>query len=98
MFDVGRPRQDRGKRGFVISRFGNKRVAYFRFFGFSEIVRSAIFILKIAYNTALRGIMRLEKAGIVAEVSEAKRDRIYCAKALLDILEEPARLTPMEGE
>ena len=51
--------------------------------------------MKIAYNTALRGIVRLEEAGIVTKVSEARRDRVYCAKALLDILEEPARLTPM---
>ena len=28
--------------------------------------------------------------------TEAKRDRVFCAKALLDILEEPARLTPVE--
>jgi Fic family protein len=60
-------------------------------------VRGAERKLKVAYNTALRGIERLEKAGIVTEVSEAKRDRVYCAKALLEILEEPARLTPMEG-
>jgi Fic family protein len=58
-------------------------------------VRSAEKKLKIAYNTALRGIVRLEDAGIVTKVSEARRDRVYCAKALLDILEEPARLTPM---
>jgi hypothetical protein len=25
--------------------------------------------------------------------TEAKRDRVYCAKALLNILEEPAKLT-----
>lgn len=60
-------------------------------------VRGAERKLKVAYNTALRGIARLEKAGILVEVSEAKRDRVYCAKALLDILEEPARLTPIEG-
>ena len=58
-------------------------------------VRSAEKKLKIAYNTALRGIVRLEEAGIVTKMSEARRDRVYCAKALLDILEEPARLTPM---
>lgn len=58
-------------------------------------VRGAEKKLKIAYNTALRGIVRLEEAGIVTKVSEARRDRVYCAKALLDILEEPARLTPM---
>jgi len=38
---------------------------------------------------------KLEAMKIVTEISEAKRDRVYCAKQLLDILEEPARLTPM---
>jgi hypothetical protein len=27
-------------------------------------------------------------------IADAKRDRVYCAVALLDILEEPARLKP----
>jgi hypothetical protein len=27
-------------------------------------------------------------------VSDAKRDRVYCAGAILDILEEPAHLIP----
>lgn len=51
--------------------------------------------LRVAYNTALRGIQKLERARILEEISKARRDRVYCAKALLDILEEPARLTPM---
>jgi hypothetical protein len=38
----------------------------------------------------------LQQHGIVAAATEAKRDRVFCAKALLDILEEPARLTPLE--
>jgi Fic family protein len=59
-------------------------------------VRGAEKKLSIAYNTALRGITRLKDAGIVTEVSEARRDRVYCAQELLGILEEPARLTPME--
>jgi hypothetical protein len=29
----------------------------------------------------------------VKQATEAKRDRVYCAQALLDILEEPADLT-----
>ena len=33
---------------------------------------------------------------VLREISEAKRDRVYCAKVILDILEEPARLTPVE--
>ncbi len=48
--------------------------------------------LGIAFTTAQRAIERLERRGIVQQVGKAKRDRVYCAKALLDILEEPARL------
>jgi Fic family protein len=50
----------------------------------------------IAYNTAMRAIGQLENQGIVKEVSGAKRDRVFCAKKLLDILEAPAQLTPAE--
>jgi len=50
--------------------------------------------LGIAFTTAQRTIERLERAGIVKQVGEAKRGRVYCAQALLDILEEPARLSP----
>lgn len=49
---------------------------------------------KIAYNTAMRAIAVLQKHGIVAPTTKAKRDRVFCSKALLDILEEPAQLTP----
>ncbi|HEV2718263.1 MAG TPA: Fic family protein [Terriglobales bacterium] len=49
--------------------------------------------LGIAFTTAQRTIERLERAGIVKQVGEAKRGRVYCANALLDILEEPARLS-----
>ncbi|HKR83173.1 MAG TPA: Fic family protein [Terriglobales bacterium] len=48
--------------------------------------------LRIAFTTAQRTIERLERAGIVKQVGEAKRGRVYCARALLDILEGPARL------
>jgi Fic family protein len=50
--------------------------------------------LAVAFTTAQRAIERLERAGILKQVGHAKRDRIYCAGALLDILEEPARLKP----
>ena len=50
--------------------------------------------LGVAFTTAQRAIERLERLGIVKQSGDAKRDRVYCAKALLDILEEPARLTP----
>jgi Fic family protein len=50
--------------------------------------------LRVAFTTAQRGIEKLEKLSIVEEVSRAKRDRVYCAKAILSILEEPAELVP----
>src|SRR5208283_1799174 len=53
--------------------------------------------LGIAFTTAQRAIERLERLGIIQQAGTAKRDRVYCAKALLDILEEPARLTPYEN-
>lgn len=48
--------------------------------------------LEIAFTTAQRAIEHLERAGIVKPVSDAKRDRVFCANALLDILEEPVRV------
>jgi Fic family protein len=53
--------------------------------------------LKITFHTAQRAIERLEHAGIVRQTSDAKRNRVYCANALLDILEEPAHLTPRQA-
>jgi len=50
--------------------------------------------LSVAFTTAQRAIKKLEVLSILSEVSGAKRDRVYCAKTLLDILEEPAQLTP----
>ena len=52
--------------------------------------------LAVAFTTGQRAIERLERSGIVKPVSEAKRNRVYCAQALLDILEEPAHLTPAD--
>jgi Fic family protein len=48
--------------------------------------------LEIAFTTAQRAIERLERASIVRQMGDAKRDRVYCATALLNILEEPADL------
>jgi len=54
--------------------------------------------LKLAFTTAQRAIERLERNGIVQAVSDAKRDRVYCARALLEILEEPAHIIPSNAE
>jgi len=53
--------------------------------------------LGVAFTTAQRAIERLERLGIVKQSGDAKRDRVYCANALLEILEEPARLKSSEG-
>jgi Fic family protein len=57
-------------------------------------VRGAAGKLGVAFTTGQRAIERLEHLGIVQQTNQAKRDRVYCAKALLDILEEPAQLKP----
>lgn len=49
--------------------------------------------LHIAFTTAQRAVERLERSKILVRTSEARRDRIYCARAILDILEEPPRLS-----
>jgi Fic family protein len=54
--------------------------------------------LSVAFTTVQRAIERLESSGIVRQVSDAKRDRVYCAQAVLDILEEPAHLVPRNTE
>ena len=46
----------------------------------------------IAYTTAKRGIQKLEDAGIIQQVNEVKRDKIYCATEILAILEEDAKI------
>jgi len=49
--------------------------------------------LGVAFTTAQRAIERLERVGIVKRATDAKRNRVYCAQVLLNILEEPANLT-----
>jgi Fic family protein len=52
--------------------------------------------LKVAFTTAQRAVDKLQREGFVRQVNSAKRDRVFCATALLKILEEPARLVPLE--
>lgn len=60
-------------------------------------VKKAAERLGVAFTTAQRTVEKLEKLNIVTEVSKAKRDRVYCAKSILDILEEPAKITASGG-
>lgn len=48
--------------------------------------------LDVAFTTAQRAIDRLEGAGVVTLATEARRNRVYCARAILEVLEEPPRL------
>jgi Fic family protein len=50
--------------------------------------------LEVAYTTAQRGVETLVSKSILVQTTDAKRDRVYCAEAILNILEEPARLRP----
>jgi len=59
-------------------------------------IKGAAARLKVAYTTAERAIERLQAASVLKPISRARRDRVFCARALLEILEEPARLTPLE--
>ena len=54
--------------------------------------------LKLAFTTAQRAIERLEGNDMVQQTKDAKRSRVYCARALLEILEEPAHLKPEAAE
>lgn len=46
--------------------------------------------LRVAFTTAQRAIAALERARILVRVAGQRRDRVYCARELLYILEEPA--------
>ncbi len=48
--------------------------------------------LGVAYTTAQRAVGHLESAGIVRQVAGAKRNRVFCARPILEILEEPPKL------
>jgi Fic family protein len=51
--------------------------------------------LDVAFTTAQRAIDRLEMAGVVTLATEARRNRVYCARGLLAILEEAPQLSAM---
>jgi len=50
--------------------------------------------LHVAFTTAQRAVERLEKLGILKQATDSQRGRVFCATAIMDILDEPARLKP----
>jgi Fic family protein len=59
-----------------------------------QTVKMAAREMGMAFTTVQRAMEKLESLSIVSEVSGGKRDRVYCARALMEILEEPAKLAP----
>jgi Fic family protein len=57
-------------------------------------VKQAAEQMHVAFSTVQRSVDRMVKAGILAEVSGGRRHRVYCARTLLAILDEPAVLKP----
>ena len=55
-------------------------------------VRGVAERLGVAFTTAQRAIDRLEGAGVVTQARERRRNRLYCAARILDVLEAPPRL------
>ncbi|MBL7218530.1 MAG: Fic family protein [Phycisphaerae bacterium] len=48
--------------------------------------------LDVAYTTAQRAIEKLRSLGVLEQTGDAHRGRVYCAKKLMTILDEPARI------
>lgn len=43
---------------------------------------------RLAFTIAQRAVARLEAVGIVALATESRRNRVYCAREVMEILEE----------
>ncbi|MEW6543383.1 MAG: hypothetical protein AB1411_07215 [Nitrospirota bacterium] len=57
-------------------------------------IKGAAKRLKVAFTTAQRAIEKLEEEKILKQVTDAMRERVYCTKTLLEILEQPAWPAP----
>jgi Fic family protein len=55
-------------------------------------IKTAASKLNISFTAAQRALVALEKSGIVTETTGGLRGRVYCAKQLLGIIEEPTRI------
>jgi Fic family protein len=53
-------------------------------------VRGLAVRLGVAFTTAQRAMDRLETAGVVTLTADVKRNRVYCSREILAILEEPS--------
>lgn len=79
---------------FLLQRLNN----YDFFHGIHDISIIIAEDLKIAYSTAQRGIQKLEVANIIQKTSDNKRDKVYCASKIPNILEKPTRINSETDE
>lgn len=56
-------------------------------------IKQAAAATDVSFTTVQRALVKLEDAGIVQEISGGKRNRVYCAKRILAILDAPAKIT-----
>jgi Fic family protein len=50
--------------------------------------------LNVAFTTAQRAINLLQEEQIISQIDQAQRDRIFCATAIMDILDEVPKIKP----
>ena len=50
--------------------------------------------LDVAFTTAQRAVEKLESLGILNQTSGSQRGRVFCATAIMSILDEPPKLKP----
>jgi Fic family protein len=50
--------------------------------------------LAVAFTTAQRAVDKLKSLGILKQTTDSQRGRVFCATAIMDILDEPAKLKP----
>jgi len=55
-------------------------------------IKRAAARLDVAYTTAQRAIEKLLSLGVLEQTGDAQRGRVYCARQLMAILDEPARI------
>jgi Fic family protein len=54
--------------------------------------------LGVAYTTAQRAVEKLESLGVLEQAGDARRGRVYCAKQLMAILDEPPSIGGSGGQ
>ncbi len=54
--------------------------------------------LAVAYTTAQRGVDRLVSMGVLEPVNDAARDRVFCAQQVMEVLNEPPALFPLNSK